>query len=93
MADDMKVEGWETLKGYWTSIAKDVQEEITFAKVNGNKHIYPSASKRVAMLVGVGKIMGVTSNSLITSIMAYGERNSLYTQVLTSCYKISTILL
>lgn len=58
-------------------IAKDIQEEITFAKLNGNKLVYPSASKRASMLVAVGKFMGVSSDSLITSIMAYGEQNSL----------------
>lgn len=76
VAEEMKVEGWEILKGYWTGIAKDIQEEMALAKLNGNKLVYPSASKRAAMLVATAKSMGVASDSLITSIMAYGEQNS-----------------
>lgn len=74
MAEDMKVEGRETLRGYWTDIAKDIQVEMEVAKLNGKKLFCP---KRASMLVAVGKFMGVSSDSLITSIMAYGERNSL----------------
>ena len=68
-------------------IAKEIQEEIALAKLNGNKLVYPSASKGASILVAIGKFMGVSLDSLITSIMAYGERNSLPIQALTSSYK------
>lgn len=74
VAEDMKVEGRETLRGYWTDIAKDIQVEMEVAKLNGKTLVCP---KRASMLVAVGKFMGVSSDSLITSIMAYGEQNSL----------------